>query len=127
MLNKNIIRIIAIVMAVLMLLGVFGATISAFAIGDEALSSPNPATGQPVSWVPIIVGSVALIVAIICVVLSKKSKNAPEENIEKDYIKEDEIETGLNFFTSKKDDIVVAMPEEEAEDSSEESSEEKGE
>ncbi len=112
MLNKNVIRIIAIVMAALMVIGVFGAAISAFAVSPDVVISENPATGQPVSWTPIIVGAVALIVAIICVVLSKKKNNVTEENIEKDYINEEEVESGLNFFTSKKDDIVVKESEE---------------
>lgn len=99
-------------MAALMVIGVFGAAISAFAVSPDVVISENPATGQPVSWTPIIVGAVALIVAIICVVLSKKKNNVTEENIEKDYINEEEVESGLNFFTSKKDDIVVKESEE---------------
>lgn len=107
-----------------MVLGVFGAAISAFAIGDDVAVNANPATGQPISWTPIIIGIVALLVAIICVALSKKNNNVPEENIDKDYINEDEVETGLNFFTSKKDDVVVQEAEESADENSDDISQE---
>lgn len=96
-----------------MVLGVFGAAISAFAIDDNTLMSANPATGQPISWTPIIVGVIALVVAIICVVLSKKNNKPVDENVEKDYINEDDVESGLHFFTSRKDEIIVQKTEDD--------------
>lgn len=114
MLNKNVIRIIAIVMAALMVIGVFGAAISAFAIDGESAVTANPATGEPISWPPIIIGGVALIVAVICLALSKKTKKSDvEEDVDKDYINEEEVESGLNFFTSKVDNVIVQKQEED--------------
>ncbi len=112
MFNKKFIRIVAIVLAALMLLGVFGAAISAFAAGDMGVSSHIPAMGQPSSKVPIIVGCLALIAAIVCIVISKKSKKASsDDNPDKDYITENDVEKGLNFFTSKKEDTYIEKPE----------------
>ncbi len=110
MFNKKVIRVVAIVMAALVLLGGFGAAISAFAAGNGYVSNVVPATGQRSSLVPFIVGGIALLAAIICVVLSRKSKNAHGDNVNADYIKEDEVENGLNFFTSKKEDTFVEKP-----------------
>lgn len=112
MFNKKVIRVIAIVMASLMLLGVFGAAISAFAADEIFSVNTIPATGQPSSKVPFIIGGIALVAAIICVILSKKSKKISDENVDDDFIKEEEVENGLNFFTSKKEDSFIEKPEE---------------
>ena len=112
MLNKKVIRIIAIVMAVLMLLGVFGVAITAFAADENVmLTSAIPATGQKSSKVPIIVAVISLLVAIICVILTPKKK--AKEDVESDYIKEEEVESGLNFFTSRKQDVFMVKPEDD--------------
>ena len=116
MFNKKVIRVIAVVMAALMLLGVFGAAISAFALENPVSVSHNPATGQPSSIVPIVVGVIAFLAAIICIVLSKKSKKSSGESVESDYITEENVEQNLNFFTSKKADTFVEKPEESKEE-----------
>lgn len=116
MFNKKVIRVVAIVMAALMLLGVFGAAISAFALESTITVYENPATGQPSSFVPIIIGVVAFIAAIVCVVLSKKSGKNTEDNVESDYIEEESVEENLKFFTSKKADNFVEKPDNTEED-----------
>ena len=108
MFNKKVIRVVAIVMAVLMLLGVFGAAISAFATDGLVVSLPE--TGQSSSFIPFTVGVAALIAAVICVVMSKKSKKTSDENISSDYIEEEQVENGLKFFTSKKEDEFIEKP-----------------
>lgn len=113
MFNKKVIRVVALVMAALVLLGGFGAAISAFAAGGGYVSTVAPSTGQRSSLVPLIVGGIALAAAITCVILSAKSKKAHGDNVNADYIKEDEVENGLNFFTSKKEDTFVEKPEED--------------
>lgn len=110
MFNKKVIRIVALVMAALVLLGGFGAAISAFA-ADVGYVAPS--TGQRSSLVPLIVGGIALAAAITCVILSAKSKKNHGDNVNADYIKEDEVENGLNFFTSKKEDTFVEKPEDD--------------
>ncbi len=110
MFNKKVIRIVAIVMAALMLLGVFGAAISAFALENTIHVYENPATGQPSSVVPIVIGIVAFIAAIICVVLSKKSSKITDDNVDSDYIEEENVEKNLKFFTSKKADNFIEKP-----------------
>ncbi len=120
MFSKRIIRIIAIVMAALMFLGVFGAAISAFATDGISSNTSIPKTGQPSSYVPMIVGGIALIAAIVCVILSKKSKKSEDEGIDSDYIKEEEVEKGLNFFTSRKEDTFIEKPEENTNEESDE-------
>ncbi len=112
MFSKTVIRVVAVIMAVLMLLGVFGAVISAFAVGDVIEKTAIPQTGQPSSYVPMIVGGIALIAAIICVILSKKTKKNADEGIDTDYINEEDVEKGLNFFTSRKEDTFIEKPEE---------------
>ncbi len=121
MLNKKIIRIIAIVMAALMALGVLGGAISAFAADADALSQPIPATGQNSAMLPIIIAVISFLAVILCVVMSpkKKKKKKNQENIENDYIKEEDVESGLNFFTSKKQDVYIEKPEENPENSEE--------
>ena len=108
MFSKKVIRIVAIVMAVLMLLGVFGVALTAFATDGIVVSVPK--TGQRSSFIPFTVGIVALISAIICAVMSKKNKKKPDENVSSDYIKEEQVEQGLKFFTSKKEDVFVEKP-----------------
>lgn len=111
MFNKKLIRVVAIVMAALMLLGVFGAAISAFALENTQSIPNNPATGQPSSMVPVIVGLVAFVAAIICVVISKKGKKHIDENPDSDYIEEEKVENSLKFFTSKMNDTFIEKPE----------------
>lgn len=125
MLNKKVIRIIAIVMAALMVLGVLGGAISAFALDTEAVSQTIPATGQSSAVIPIIIAVVSFLGVILCVVMSpkKKKKKKPQENIEDDYIDEADVETGLNFFTSKKQDVYIEKPEEDTTVSAEENEE----
>lgn len=113
MFSKKVIRVVAIVMAVLMLLGVFGVALTAFATDGIIVSIPK--TGQPSSTVPFVIGIVALAAAIICVVMSKKSKNKSDENVSSDYIEEEQVENGLKFFTSKKEDKFVEKPEDKEE------------
>ncbi len=112
MFNKKVIQIVAIVMAVLMLLGIFGAIIPAFAAEYVSSYDEIPFTGQPSSVIPFIIGGIALVAAVICVILSKKEKKSSSENIDADYIKEDDVERGLNFFQSKKEDFYFEKPEE---------------
>lgn len=116
MFNKKVIRVVAIVMAALMLLGVFGAAISAFALENSISVYENPATGQPSSVVPIVIGVVAFLVAIICVALSKKSRNNTDDNVDSDYIDEENVENNLKFFTSKKADTFIEKPEKTEDD-----------
>ncbi len=111
MFNKKVIRVVAVIMAALMLLGVFGAAISAFALENMPSVPHNPATGQPSSFVPIVIGVVAFIAAIICVILSKKGKRNVIENPDSDYIEEENVEKNLKFFTSKKNDTFIEKPE----------------
>ncbi len=108
MFSKKVIRVVAIVMAVLMLLGVFGAALTAFATDGVVTSLPE--TGQPSSVVPFTIGIVALVAAIICAVMSKKNKKSSDENVSADYIEEEQVENGLKFFTSKKDDKFIEKP-----------------
>lgn len=116
MFNKKIIRVIAIVMAALMLLGVFGAAISAFALENAQPVYANPATGQPSSVIPIVIGIIAFVAAVICVVLSKKNSQNTDENVNSDYIEEENVEKNLKFFTSKKADTYVEKPEQTEKD-----------
>ncbi len=116
MFNKKVIRVVAIVLAALMFLGVFGAAISAFALENTQAVYPNPATGQPTSLVPIIIGVLALAAAIVCVILSKKSRKNTDENIDSDYIEEENVENNLKFFTSKKADTFIEKPEQTEEE-----------
>ena len=116
MFNKKIIRVVAIVMAALMFLGVFGVAITAFALENSISVYENPATGQPSSVVPVVIGGVAFIAAIICVALSKKSKKNTDDNIDSDYINEENVENNLKFFTSKKADTFIEKPEHTEED-----------
>lgn len=116
MFNKKVIRVVAVVMAALMLLGVFGAAISAFALENTQSVIYNPETGQQSSLIPIIVGIVALVAAIVCVALSKKSKKEVADNPDSDYIEEEKVEKNLEFFTSKKNDTFVEKPEQSDED-----------
>ena len=100
-------------MAALMLLGVLGGAISAFAADSEVFAQPIPATGQKSATIPIIIAVISFLGIMLCVIMSpKKKKKKPQENIEDDYIKEDDIESGLNFFTSKKQDVYIEKPEE---------------
>ena len=117
MLNKKVIRIIAIAMAALMVLGVLGGAIQAFALEADSLSQPLPETGQNPATIPIIIAVVSFLGVILCIVMSpkKKKKKKPQETIENDYIRESDIETGLNFFTSKKQDVYMEKPEETTE------------
>ena len=108
MFSKKVIRIVAIVMAVLMLLGVFGVALTAFA--TEGIVRSLPETGQPSSFIPFLIGIVALIAAIICAVMSKKNKKSSDENVSSDYIEEEQVENGLKFFTSKKEDTFIEKP-----------------
>lgn len=94
-----------------MFLGVFGAAITAFA-ADGLGTVSIPKTGQPSSAVPFVIGGVALVAAIVCVVMSKKSKKSPDENVSSDYINEEQVEQGLGLFTSKKEDSFIEKPEE---------------
>lgn len=116
MFNKKVIRVVAIVMAALMLLGVFGAAISAFALENSIPVYENPVTGQPSSVVPIVIGIVAFFAAIICVALSKKSRNNTDDNVDSDYIDEENVENNLKFFTSKKDDVFLEKSEQTEDD-----------
>lgn len=116
MFNKRVIRIVAIVMAALMLLGVFGAAISAFAATDIQVSYSNPATGQRNPIVPVIIGIIAFLAAVVCLIISKKGKKNTSDDAESDYIEEENVEKNLNFFTSKKPDTFVEKPEDESED-----------
>ncbi len=111
MFSKKVIRIVAIVMAALMLLGVFGAAISAFATDGIVNTVSIPVTGQRSALIPIVIGIVALISAIICIVKSKKNEKELYESSEDDYIKEEQVEKGLTFFTSKKEDTFIEKPE----------------
>lgn len=111
MFNKKIIRVVAIVMAALMFLGVFGAAISAFAAESVVNTASIPVTGQRSTWVPIVIGIVALIAAIICIVKSKKNEKELYRSSDDDYIKEEQVEKGLTFFTSKKEDTFIEKPE----------------
>ena len=104
MFNKKIIRIVAIVMAALMLLGVFGAAITAFATDGIVNNASIPVTGQRSTVIPIVLGIIALISVIICVVKSKKTDKGSSESTDDDYIKEEQVEKDLTLFTSKKED-----------------------
>ena len=42
--------------------------------------------------------------------MSKKSKKTSDENISSDYIEEEQVENGLKFFTSKKEDEFIEKP-----------------
>lgn len=120
MFSKKVIRVVAIVMAVLMLLGIFGAAISAFA-AESVIKTETviPATGRNLPIPPMIIGGIALLVAIICVILSKKNKNSADSS-ETDFIDEDEIEKSLMFFKSRKDDAFLEKSETEEEEQTEE-------
>ena len=67
-----IVRIIAIVMCALLLLGVISAAISAFGYD---VNSTLPATGSSSKtvWIAVI-GLVAVVIAAACVIISKKKK-----------------------------------------------------
>lgn len=110
MFSKKVIRVVAIVMAALMLLGVFGAAISAFATDGVVNTMSIPVTGQRSATVPVIIGIIALIAAIICIVISKKSKKVSDDNSDSDYILEEQVEKGLTLFTSKKEDTFIEKP-----------------
>jgi DNA integrity scanning protein DisA with diadenylate cyclase activity len=56
------------------------------------------------------IGIIALIAAIICIVISKKSKKVSDDNSDSDYILEEQVEKGLTFFTSKKEDTFIEKP-----------------
>lgn len=114
MFNKKVVRIIAIIMAALMLLGVFGIAITTFAAGGDYPLNYIPATGQDenVSLIPIVIAIISLVAIAAClvsviigVVFSKKKKDnsSPED----DYIKVEQVEESLNFFTSKKEDTFM--------------------
>ncbi len=107
-------------MAALMVLGVFGAAISAFAISEDVVTSNIPSTGQKDTTLPIIIAVVSLLVAIICVIMAPKKKKKTVENVEDDYIEVDAVERGLNFFTSRKEDVYMEMPEDNTESSEDE-------
>lgn len=125
MLNKKVIRIIAIVMAALMVLGVLGGAISTFAIDSDYVAQSIPKTGQTSMKLPIIIAVISLLAVILCIVMSPKKKTKkPQENVENDYINEDDVESGLNFFTSKKQDVYIEKPEENEESSDSENIEE---
>ena len=111
MFNKKVIRIVAIVMAALMLLGVFGAAITAFATDGIVNTVSIPVTGQRSTVIPIVLGIIALISVIICIVKSKKTDKGSVESTDDDYIKEEQVEKDLTFFTSKKEDTFIEKPE----------------
>lgn len=74
--NQKMIRIIALVLAILMGGSVLIAAITSVAAADPAtLTAQVPDTGTDgVPVVPIVVGVVAVVVAILCAVIPKKNK-----------------------------------------------------
>ena len=74
-----------------------------------------PVTGQRSTLIPVIIGIVALISAIICIVKSKKNEKKLYDNSDADYIREEQVEKDLTFFTSKKEDTFIEKPEEKEE------------
>ncbi len=107
-----------------MVLGVFGAAISSLAASEDVIVASIPATGQRDTTLPIIIAVASLLVAIICVIMAPKKKKKPVENVENDYIEEDAVERGLNFFTSRKEDVYIEMPEDTVESPEDEAIEE---
>lgn len=81
--KKNTIRIVAIVLAALMLIGVFaGAIINSFAI--DGASAVIPSSGERSKIIPVIVAISAVIVVGVCLaapkIKNRFSKAAGDEN-----------------------------------------------
>ncbi|MBO5359684.1 MAG: hypothetical protein J6B25_02450 [Clostridia bacterium] len=74
--NQKMIRIIALVLAVLIAGSVLIAAVSSVAAADAAtLALSTPHTGDDgIPKAPIIIGVVAIVLAIACAVIPKKSK-----------------------------------------------------
>lgn len=71
--NKKVIRIIAIVLAVLMVIGVFiGAVVSTMAAQDGMLMMPN--MGDSSKTGPIVICVVAVLVVAACIIIPKVAK-----------------------------------------------------
>lgn len=75
-----IVRIVAIVLCALMVLGIVAGAISAFA------SEAAPATGSTSQKIPIIIGILAVLLVTACIVMPKfkkkpVSKTAPPQNV----------------------------------------------
>ncbi len=74
--NQKVIRIIALVLALLIVGSVFLAAITSVAAADAAvLSAQIPDTGSDgVPKAPIIIGAVAVVLAVACVLIPKFAK-----------------------------------------------------
>lgn len=71
--SKKVVRVIAIVLAVLMAGGVFAAALQVFAVSPEAAVSVA-ATGQRSYWPVIVALAAAVIVVALCIIIPKVSK-----------------------------------------------------
>ncbi|HIT52868.1 MAG TPA: hypothetical protein IAD07_02885 [Candidatus Fimivicinus intestinavium] len=71
--SKKVVRVIAIVLAVLMAGGVFAAALQVFAVSPEA-AVPVAATGQRSYWPVIVALAAAVIVVALCIIIPKVSK-----------------------------------------------------
>lgn len=72
--SNKVVRVVAIVLAVLMAGGVFAAALQVFAVSPDAMVIAAAATGQRSYW-PVLVALIAAVVLIaLCVIIPKVSK-----------------------------------------------------
>ncbi len=107
MLNKTFVRVIAVFLAVLMLLGVLSILFNVFAADISYSPQVSLPTGEKHSPVPIIILVGSLIALICCVTLSKRKKNNNSPEDAENFIDENKVEKNIQFFTSKKKDAVI--------------------